>query len=750
MLKLQNVSKYYYNKGMITSGLNNVNLQLNCGEFVAITGESGSGKSTLLNVIAGLDTYEDGEMYVNGVETSHFTQEEMENYRKAYIGNIFQDFSLINSYTVYKNIELALLLNSYNRKTKKKLIKEVIELVGLTKWKNTRVSKLSGGQKQRVAIARVLVRNTPIVLADEPTGNLDQQSAQEIVKLLSDIASDKLVIIVTHEYGLVQPYVSRKIVLSDGNVLEDQTIKPVEMLQERKVAKPQQISILNRIKLGLRNTFNLVMKFVLMLMVFIVLVVGIAGQYATFRYKKDAEESYGYNVFFQNTSDKRVVMNKKNREQFTAQELEALKALPGVEKVVENDMILDLFGDLSSNDNYFFYGVLREKDQFSGDLKYGEKTSAVDEVVLSVGEWDYIAEHPDDVIGKTCMLSVWQFGGPQFAIKVTGFKVVNDYRDIGIYLDASKMQLLSAKVNLSGSKIETIINKQLVTSEYSSTYYGLVASDKVPPGEVFVGEDMNYLCKNMRCKGTTINSKVSNLYYEDTYQGKIIRVIKNKELQKFFDLGNNWREYGSTFFINPADYDALFLRPAYQVSIFLDDTKSWPTVKEKLETFQVKPLYIKDSLFNYDYSMSFVLNIWDTIVLSFVILALYLISYFIIRLILRSRQQYYAIVRILGGAKKVVRDLIIVELFTVSNLAFAFAYGIIYLTKLDAPDLPWLSQIVPLIKMVVSQSLEYVNWLDYLIIYGAIMALTLWLAIRVTKSLFMASAAQTKREGRLL
>jgi len=169
MLKLKNVSKFYYSKGVIATGFTKANLELNLGEFVAITGESGSGKSTLLNVISGLDSYEEGEMYINGKETSHYSENDFENFRRKYISNIFQSFNLVNSYTVYQNIELVLLLNGYKKTQVKNKINELIKKVDLYKYRNTKVSKLSGGQKQRVAIARALAKETPIIIADEPT-----------------------------------------------------------------------------------------------------------------------------------------------------------------------------------------------------------------------------------------------------------------------------------------------------------------------------------------------------------------------------------------------------------------------------------------------------------------------------------------------------------------------------------------------------------------------------------------------------
>ena len=111
MIRLKNVSKFYYSKGVIATGFTKVNLEFSKGEFVAITGESGSGKSTLLNVISGLDSYEEGEMYINGSETSHYLEKDWEVYRRKYIGNIYQNFNLINSYTVYQNVDLILSLN---------------------------------------------------------------------------------------------------------------------------------------------------------------------------------------------------------------------------------------------------------------------------------------------------------------------------------------------------------------------------------------------------------------------------------------------------------------------------------------------------------------------------------------------------------------------------------------------------------------------------------------------------------------
>lgn len=165
MIQLKNVSKFYYSKGMIASGFTKVNLTFDVGEFVVITGESGSGKTTLLNVISGLDSYEEGELYIEGKETSHYLASDFEEYRKKYIGNIFQNFNLVGSYTVYQNVELILRINGYTKEEMQEKVSVILDRVGMSEYAKTKVSKLSGGQKQRVAIARALAKETAIVVS---------------------------------------------------------------------------------------------------------------------------------------------------------------------------------------------------------------------------------------------------------------------------------------------------------------------------------------------------------------------------------------------------------------------------------------------------------------------------------------------------------------------------------------------------------------------------------------------------------
>ena len=221
MIVLQNISKYYYTDTSVTQALRKINLEFKIGEFVAITGESGSGKSTLLNVISGMDAFDDGEMFFCGEPTFQYDAADWENFRRNEIGFVFQNYSLIGHYTTVENIKSALLIMGYQEEEATRQAVTYLEKVGLKGLEKQRASELSSGQKQRLSIARALAKNTSIIVADEPTGNLDRETGDQIIQLLKELSKDKLVLMVTHNYDQAEPYVTRKIRLHDGEVVVD-------------------------------------------------------------------------------------------------------------------------------------------------------------------------------------------------------------------------------------------------------------------------------------------------------------------------------------------------------------------------------------------------------------------------------------------------------------------------------------------------------------------------------------------------
>ena len=219
MIRLENVIKIYGEDYEKKIALNNICLEIKDGEFVAVTGPSGSGKSTLLNIIAGLeDIPTKGRYYLDDTDITLKTKSQIEDIRKEKIGFVFQHFALMDYYTAYENIELPLIIKNIKRSERKRLVNEQLKLLGIEEVKDHIPSKMSGGQRQRVAIARALVSGCNILLADEPTGALDQATGREVMELLKEINKrGTTVIIVTHDINIANQ-TERIIEICDGKI----------------------------------------------------------------------------------------------------------------------------------------------------------------------------------------------------------------------------------------------------------------------------------------------------------------------------------------------------------------------------------------------------------------------------------------------------------------------------------------------------------------------------------------------------
>ena len=221
MLELKKIKKTYNAGGLKQNALNSVSIKFRKSEFVCILGPSGSGKTTLLNVLGGLDNYDDGDLIINGKSTRKFKSKDWDEYRNNVIGFIFQSYNLIGHISVLANVELSLKLSSVPKKERRKKALEVLEKVGLKNHIHKKPNELSGGQMQRVAIARSLVNDPEIILADEPTGALDTKTSKDIMDLIKKVSDGKLVIMVTHNETLAKEYATRIINLKDGKITGD-------------------------------------------------------------------------------------------------------------------------------------------------------------------------------------------------------------------------------------------------------------------------------------------------------------------------------------------------------------------------------------------------------------------------------------------------------------------------------------------------------------------------------------------------
>ncbi len=714
MIKLKDVSKYYYNKGLITSGITKINAEFNIGEFIVITGESGSGKSTLLNVISGLDTYEDGEMYIDGKETSHYGDEDFEEYRKEYISNIFQNFNLVGSYTVYQNIELVMLINGYTKKEARPKILKLINEVELTKYKNTRVSKLSGGQKQRVAIARALAKNTPIIIADEPTGNLDKRAAESVLKTLALTAKDKLVIVVTHNYEQVEKYATRKITMFDGKILEDKIITKTDEVKTDGNLESKKMKPLSKLRLGVRNTFNIVPKFLLLLAVFLFMFAAITTEMAGLRENKYEEERVGNNSYLQNKDTSRIIINKSDKSPFTDEDYQKIEALGNISRIQKDDYLEDLSASLYSDYYYISGSVIKRTSQ---KLDLGRNIEKDNEVVIQMNKENNTIGDPEKILNKEFM---YNYQDNTTKLKVVGI-IFNDNLDYESIIEVSDNMINEFILNYVISR-----TTQTLTVNGADTYCNLFYVDSVNDSSIYVNENLN----NNSYPIKMVSLSLSNTYVNKVFDLKVEHVLNKYNSKRL--TGYSYEE--NTCYLSKNLIRNTLISDKYQTSVFVKDEVKINDTISNLMNLGYSTYAVKDMLINESATMTYIYNIINLVLMIIILVAMFFISYLIIKLILKSRKNYYTIIRILGGSKKNCKSILKIELYTILNIAFIIITLLVYMI------------VNGMIDISLRSSLKLLNIKDYVLIYILIFALTYLISVRFGRFIFKESAIKTYNE----
>ena len=730
IIKLNQVSKFYYSKNNISSGFSKVSLDLDAGEFVVITGESGSGKSTLLNVISGLDSYEEGEMYINGEETSHYSYEDYEEYRRKYIGNIFQNFNLVNSYTVYQNIELVLLLNGYSKKEAKEKVLSVIKQVGLTRYKNTKASKLSGGQKQRVAIARALVKDTPIIVADEPTGNLDIKSAESIMKLLYEISSDKLVVIVTHNYEQVEKYVTRKITMHDGKIIMDKKIKEKNDIFISP-AEYKNIKFINKVLLGIRNAFNIKTKFLLLSIVYLVLTLFVFSSYSALQ-KIDYDNNLGgSHEFFLDSSQQRIIINKKDKSLITDDDIDTLSKLSNVSYIVKDDIILDEHYNVY-NDNQYFYGTLKSLSMID-HVTYGRLPINDHEIVISISKYDSFDE---ELLNQTFTYGD-DYGNALSTVTLVGVNIDNDSLYSQIYLSEYLMnKAVMNSISRYGTMTLDLNGNSYNSQNDTRLYYQILPSKNVSPNQALVPENMEYVCYNYNCINNYGRVNYKTVYFNSYIDFRIADIYNEKNYASKTGMDAKTYSYNSSaIFINDEDYNSLFSNGVYQSSVYIKDVKLLDSTVKDLESLNYNVYPMKNMLTQTNALINSVMRILRTILFVAAVIVLFFISYFIIKIILKSRNSYFGTIRTLGASKGIARDLLNIELFVDINFIYIVFITLIILVRNNIIKFEYIKDMT-----------TYFNLGDYILLYIMLVIMSLLIALRYARGLFKNTIMNAYRE----
>lgn len=256
MLVLKHINKQYQVGKYKVQALSDINLQFQKSELVCVIGPSGCGKTTLLNIIGGLDKPSEGTFFVDGVDVSRYKSRNWDAYRNQKVGFVFQTYYLLPHLNVFENVELALSLISMPKAKRKELVKKALQAVGLEKECKNMPNQLSGGQMQRVAIARAIVNEPEIVLADEPTGALDSQTASQIMDILKSISKERLVILVTHNVALAKQYATRVIELLDGKLQHDSNPQSIVVVENKESIKQSKMRFFDTLRLSFKNMFR--------------------------------------------------------------------------------------------------------------------------------------------------------------------------------------------------------------------------------------------------------------------------------------------------------------------------------------------------------------------------------------------------------------------------------------------------------------------------------------------------------------
>ena len=698
----------------------------------------------------GLDTYEEGEMYIKGEETSGYTEKDFENYRKKYIGNIFQNFNLVNSYTVYQNIELVLLINGYKKHKIKKQILKVIDEVGLTKYKNTKVSKLSGGQKQRVAIARALIKETPIIVADEPTGNLDSQTANSIVELLHKVAKDKLVIVVTHNYNQIEKYATRKIVMHDGKIIEDKKIEVTEPIEDIKEDikyvglssipkvqnKKKNIGILNKFRLGIRNAFNIKIKFLLLFAVFLFITTSVFAGYTSLKKKEYDQSNTGYNNYFLDTSDKRIIIKKKDNSEITKKDYEKIEKLSNVDYIVKNDLLLDARVNMEI-DNMSTSAQVKDIGTFDKKLVYGKMPTKDNEVILYGSKDSFYLTNPEQrILNSKCNIRDYSSNNLTESVKIVGiaFNEDNLYVEPTIYVGEKIANEIRKNININSSKIQTEYNEKIYVSDPYQAQYKVVPNKNVPKGYAYVSRDMNYLADYGYCVGDTLKISVENMYFKDNLKVEIDRTYTEYNFE-YLTGEKDYKTNNGAIYVNQTEYENLFKKGNYQSSIFIKDVEKQNNTLDELEKSGFTTLYVKDCLQSYMGGYEQIIGTINVVILIVVGIILFFISYFIIKIILKSRNVYFSTIRILGATRKNAKSLLKIELFTILNIAFAFVIALIVLINKNIIINEYIQNLISFLKLG-----------DVVIAYIILVIISLLIANTYSKKLFKKSAMNTYRD----
>ena len=698
MIKLENVTKFYNSKGIITHALKNINLELYKNEFVAICGPSGSGKSTLLNVICKQDTFDEGEIYYKGNETAYFNVDDMDDFRKNKVGFIFQNYNIIESYTVLQNVMLPYELKGVPTKEAKKRALAIIDEVGLHDKINNRGAELSGGQKQRCVIARALAFEPEILACDEPTGNLDSETGAEIMALIHEIAKDKLVLVVTHNYEEVEPYATRKLTIVDGSLYEDKILREVPCDDEKEVLNLDYVPIPKKInfKVALRNLINTPKKTIFSSLVIFFACFFMLSLYQYIRYSYDYQINY-YNDFAYKSKDK-VVIGPKNK----ALTEDDIAQIAGNRPYVVNS-VLDVKSFTGNFDmNKYYLNVYFETYYTDYNPNVGRKPENDTEAYLLVSDAEALNDY------KPYLNCEWTSSSFNKSFKVVGIEKTDKVKtnvlciDSKVYNDILKLEYNYEIdcVHQSGNDVEYInrqINMVLASGDRNILHMPKLLNNEI--SSVKIEGYRSVISNNDLVISVDVDDIVYDLKSGEDFYIEVAHV-KNNEIKQVSIYNANSSVLNKAknlgyFAINTKEYDATS-----DLNHFLNNLQAYGMM----------------------------------ILFSIAIIIIYFISYLVMIHIYKTKAYDFNIFRTLGVTKRDMRYITIFELLIQTVIISIFTYLLTLILGAFAKENS---------PLIIYSSINFGTSLIYFLI---IFLFGYLIARRFNKKLFKFSVAKTFKE----
>lgn len=507
MLEIKEITKIYEVDKFKQKALDGVSISFRQNEFVSILGPSGSGKTTLLNIVGGLDDYTSGDLIINGVSTKKYTDRDWDTYRNHRVGFVFQSYNLIPHQSVLANVELALTLSGVSKSERKKRAQDALKQVGLEEHMNKRPNQLSGGQMQRVAIARALVNDPDILLADEPTGALDSKTSVQIMELLSEVAQDRLVIMVTHNSEIAHDYSTRIIELKDGQITGDSNpFTGRDSETENKKTRKTNMSFLTALSLSLNNLMTKKGRTILTAFAGSIGIIGIAlilslsngiQEYID-RVEEETLASYPLSITEELVDTASMITtlmgdNKNNKEH-------------GLDKVYSNNILTEMVNSLNSSveknnlESFKKYIEKNEKEfrKYTTAIAYGY--SVTPQIYRTNTKDGVIQVNPSQIMNKMGLGDMMNVAGSMSftQMDVSNYDVFQELID-NDSLNEHSYEMLEGQWPKNYNEVVLIVNDKNEISDYTLYALGLLDQDecegnmkKIMAGEEVVSHDVSY------------------------------------------------------------------------------------------------------------------------------------------------------------------------------------------------------------------------------------------------------------------